>query len=180
MVELSDRTGMEVRAASVEDAAAIALIHVRGWQWAYADIIAADYLDELSVPAREATWASGLRNGVMPDGGSIYVADLAGKVQGWMTCGPSRDQEAVPGVGELHGIYVDPLHIGRGVGAALLAFCVQELKRRGFDAATLWVLSENYVAREWYERRGWLPDGTEQSFTLGEQELAEVRYVRVL
>src|SRR5436309_2361755 len=34
-----------IRAAVAADAAAVAELHVRGWQWAYRDLLPAEYLD---------------------------------------------------------------------------------------------------------------------------------------
>lgn len=172
--------GIVVRAAVEADAAAIAEIHVRAWQCAYAGIVDPEYLASLSIAERTATWAAGLEQGQMPDGGSVFVAEIDGAVAGWMTCGPSRDEGAAVDVGELHGIYVHPEMQGRGVGAALMALCIDELRQAGFARATLLVLTQNLAARGWYESHGWTPDGTELVFTLRGQDLAEMRYAREL
>lgn len=167
-----------VRPAALADARAIASIHVRGWQSAYAGIIDSTYLDNLDVAQRESTWAAGLRAGVMPDGGSIFVAERAGRVVGWLTCGPSRDVDAASNTGELHGIYVDPDAVASGVGSALMAECLTILHGEGFTQATLWVLADNIAARRWYEHRDWVTDGTTATVEIAGQSLVEVRYHR--
>ena len=169
-----------VRPAVEADAGAIASIHVRGWQAAYKGIVPAAYLAGLSIEERTRTWAAGISAGAMPDGGNIYVAESDGAVLGWLTCGPSRDEGAPAGVGELHGIYVDPEIWGAGAGSALMDFCVGELRVRGYTHATLWVLADNVAARAWYERRGWAFDGTHTTFTVAGQELDECRHARSL
>lgn len=171
---------LKVRAATIVDAPAIAEIHVRAWQSAYAGIVDAGYLASLSVADRTVTWTEGLRAGHMPDGGYIFVAEVDEQVAGWMTCGPSRDADAAATVGELHGIYVHPDRQDQGVGTALMAKCLDELRRQGFTRATLLVLTLNRSARRWYESHGWIFDGTEISFVLNGQELAEMRYARML
>lgn len=169
-----------VRRAALADARAIASIHVRGWQVAYAGLINDTYLNNLNVEEREATWAVGLRAGVMPDGGSIFVAERAGRVVGWLTCGPSRDAGAAMTTGELHGIYVDPHAWASGIGSALMAECLTILRDAGFIQATLWVLAENIAARRWYEHRGWAADETTATFEIAGEPLVEVRYHRTL
>ena len=169
-----------VRAAVESHAPDIARIHVRTWQSAYAGIVNADYLAALSIPERTKTWAAGLSQGRMPDGGRIFVAEIEGEVAGWMTCGASRDDGADADTGELHGIYVDADVQGRGVGAALMQVCCDELRHSGFTRATLLVFSRNISARNWYEQHGWTFDGTEAVFTIGNQEVSEVRYARDL
>lgn len=167
-----------VRPATLADARAIASIHVRGWQMAYAGLIDATYLNNLKVQEREATWAAGLRAGVMPDGGKIFVAERASRVVGWLTCGSSRDVEATKTTGELHGIYVDPDAVESGIGSALMAECLTVLRGEGFTRATLWVLAENIAARRWYEHRGWATDETTATVEIAGQSLVEVRYHR--
>lgn len=169
-----------VRAAVEADAAAIAEIHVRAWQRAYEGIVDADHLASLSIAERTATWAAGLRAGRMPDGGDIFVAEVDAKVAGWVTCGASRDADAAADVGELHGIYVHPNMQGQGVGSALMKECRAQLRQQGFVRATLLVLTLNVDARCWYESHGWVFDGTELTFTLRNQTLAEMRYAITL
>jgi ribosomal protein S18 acetylase RimI-like enzyme len=167
-----------VRRAILADAAAIASIHVRGWQSAYQGIIPDSYLAALSIDDRTRTWGESIAAGATPDGGTIFVAESDNAVLGWMTCGPSRDASAPAGTGELHGIYIDPLTWGHGIGTALMESCLEELRSRGFVRATLWVLTENVAARRWYENRGWSRDGTEASFEIAGSELSELRYAR--
>lgn len=47
---------IEARPATVDDAPAIAAIHVRSWQRAYADLLPADFLAGLDVEQRVAYW----------------------------------------------------------------------------------------------------------------------------
>jgi hypothetical protein len=47
---------VNIRRAIATDAATIAGIHVRAWQWAYRGLIPDAFLDSLSVEARETSW----------------------------------------------------------------------------------------------------------------------------
>ncbi len=51
---IEPRSDALVRAATVDDARAVAEIHVRGWQWGYRDQIPREILRDLSVEQREA------------------------------------------------------------------------------------------------------------------------------
>ncbi len=57
---MSNRRGSHreviVREATVADAAGIAVVHVEAWRSAYADIVPAAFLAELSVAARAEAW----------------------------------------------------------------------------------------------------------------------------
>jgi ribosomal protein S18 acetylase RimI-like enzyme len=79
-------------------------------------------------------------------------------VIGFVTFGPSRDEDAV-GMGEIYALYVDPGRYEGGVGRTLMAHARRRLKEQGFDAAVLWVLIGNDRAASFYGREGWKPDG---------------------
>jgi ribosomal protein S18 acetylase RimI-like enzyme len=79
-------------------------------------------------------------------------------VVGFVTFGPSRDEDAV-GMGEIYALYVDPGRYGGGLGRMLMAHARGRLKEQGFEAAVLWVLQGNERAARFYEREGWKPDG---------------------
>src|SRR2546423_6827289 len=76
------------------------------------------------------------------------------ELQGFVSVGPSRDEDAREGDGELYAIYVEPALIGTGVGHALLAYGERELAGT-YRGATLWVFEANALARRFYERHGW-------------------------
>jgi ribosomal protein S18 acetylase RimI-like enzyme len=46
----------------------------------------------------------------------------------------------------------------------------------GATAATLWVLKTNQRARHFYERHGWVADGTQKNVWRGDVRLDETRY----
>jgi GNAT superfamily N-acetyltransferase len=56
----------------------------------------------------------------------------------------------------LRTLYVVPQHQGAGVGSALHDFALERLRARGCSTARLWTLEENWDARRYYERRGWV------------------------
>lgn len=72
-----------------------------------------------------------------------------------MTGGRSRDDDAAPGTGELWALYTHPGAWRQGVGSALFDAAKRELAARGFQRATLWVLTSNDRARRFYESHGW-------------------------
>ncbi len=74
--------------------------------------------------------------------------------------GTSEDADADPKTGEVYAIYLEPGRLGTGVGRVLFAHAVDDLRERGFNVATLWVLETNERTRRFYEIAGWKPDGT--------------------
>jgi GNAT superfamily N-acetyltransferase len=60
----------------------------------------------------------------------------------------------------LNGLYVRPEAWGTGVATRLHDRAVEAIRAGGHARARLWVLEDNVRARRFYERRGWLLDGT--------------------
>jgi RimJ/RimL family protein N-acetyltransferase len=151
----------------VEDAAAIADLHVRTWQAAYRHVFPADRLDAMDAGERVARWE---QNVVDPDV-PVFVADQGGVV-GFVAVGPSRDEDCD---GELWGIYVAPEAWGTDAGGSLMEAGLEYL-RANFREAILWVLEDNPRARRFYEKHGWSLDGTtKRGHHLG-VDTDEVRY----
>ncbi|HEX5937279.1 MAG TPA: GNAT family N-acetyltransferase [Actinomycetota bacterium] len=146
-----------IRAATPEDARAIAMVHVASWRAAYRGLLPDAYLDRLSVDEREAQRREHLDDPSSERG--TLVAEEDGRIVGFATFGPSRDEDAPPGTGEVPAIYLDPGVVGTGVGRALFAEAASGLRNAGFTRATLWVLGANERARLFYERAGWTLDG---------------------
>jgi ribosomal protein S18 acetylase RimI-like enzyme len=160
---------MHIRPASPDDAVAIETIRVRGWRAAYRHVFPAADLDALPIDAER--WRSRLH--VPPPGWTTVVCeDDAGRVVGFASTGPSRDEDEL---GELYAIYVDPEAWSTGAGRALMASAETTLAA-GYDAALLWVLEDNPRARGFYERAGWAPDGIRKAEQRFGVRAAEVRY----
>lgn len=156
---------MRVRAAVPDDAEAIAAVHVRAWQAAYAHVFPPERLAGLDQAARARQWREGLESGW-----KVLVTD---DLSGFAGMGPSRD---VSGEGELYAIYVSPEHWGSGRGRALMDAALDDLRAQGFDEATLWVLEDNPRARRFYEAAGWETDGATKEDDFLDTRVPEVRY----
>ena len=148
-------SGWTIRAAAPRDAGAIAALHVASWRWAYRGLLADDVLDALSVDERAAIWTELLAD----DGIAGLVAERDGALAGFASGGASRDDDATPETGEVTAIYLAEAAAGSGLARDLFSRIQEELRRRGFTRATLWVLESNARARRFYEREGWRWDG---------------------
>lgn len=170
MVEHEDVT---IRPATVDDAAAIAQVHVRSWQEAYAGIVPAEHLSGLDAHARTPQWEQRLRSGP-DDHVRTLVAQRGPAVLGFASYGPPRDEDARRGDREIYSIYLDPGTWGRGVARDLMRSVIDETRA----PLTLWVLAANERARHFYRRHGFQPDGVERLEQVGGTDLLEVRYRR--
>ena len=159
---------MDIRPASPDDALAIETIRVQGWQSAYRHVYPPAELDAL--PIDPERWRSRLH--VPPPGWATVVCEDQGRVVGFASTGPSRDEDVI---GELYAIYVDPDAWSMGAGRALLAAAETHLASE-YDAALLWVLEDNPRARGFYERAGWAPDGIRKAEERLGVRAPEVRY----
>jgi GNAT superfamily N-acetyltransferase len=172
-----------VRLARATDAEQVAAVHVAAWQWAYAGLLPAEELAELSVADRADRWRTRLAGTGTgrTDRGATYVADLDGRVVGFVTVGPGRDDVGGPSVGELYAIYLQREVAGTGTGRRLHDAGVEWLAGEGWTRALLWVLRDNVRARRFYELCGWRADGVTKSVPRPDLvDLDEVRYERAL
>jgi len=152
---------VEIRRASVSDAAEIAAVHVRTWQAAYENVFGTERLAGLDTPRRIAGWTRALE-----EGESIFVADDAGSVVGFVALGAC----------EVRAIYALPEAWGRGAGPDLMRAAIAQLRDDGCVEAFLWVLEDNPRARRFYEREGWDVDGARKEDDFLGVRVAEVRY----
>ena len=152
------RMPIRIREAVPADARAIAEVHVRSWQAAYRGQLTDGYLDGLSVEERIEKQRRMLED--PSPGWRTWVAADGPAIAGFAVTGPSEDADAQEKTGEVYAIYLEPERVGTGTGRALFEHAVADLRERGFEAATLWVLETNERARRFYEVAGWAPDGT--------------------
>jgi ribosomal protein S18 acetylase RimI-like enzyme/SAM-dependent methyltransferase len=166
-----------IRRATLDDARAIAEVHVRAWQQGYRGVVPDGHLQSLSVERREAAWRQALSQSMS----EVWVAADAGQVDGWISVGDSRDAGADERTGELWAVYVDPGRWRRGVGRALWQQAEGHLRAAGFAAVTLWVLRDNRAARQFYEALGFRHEpAADRAIELGGVSLVEVRLRREL
>lgn len=163
------------------DVPAVAEVHVRCWQFAYAGLIPQSHLDGMDVTAHTERTRARFRTGDSAVE-NLVAEDAAGTVTGWASLGPYRDDEGTGGGlehdGELYAIYLRPDHLGQGVGRALMDVVMERATARGFPRLRLWVLAGNDRARRFYERAGFAADGGAEPFTIAGVDVPEVRYAR--
>lgn len=165
-----------IRKALPGDANAIVQVHIRSWQEAYRDLMPAEFLKGLdaTLARRESFWVRSIESGES----DVWVAELDGKVIGWISVGASRDEEvAGANTGEVMAIYVLAKYWQTGVGLALWNAGLQFLMEQGYECLTLWVLSRNERAIRFYRKAGCLEDpGSERHLQRGGVTLEEMRY----
>lgn len=61
--------------------------------------------------------------------------------------------------GRVKRLHVDPAFWSQGIGELLIASGLQYLRGRDLKRVVLWVLQDNFRARQLYERLGWRCNG---------------------
>ncbi len=170
---------MKVRPAIVDDAQAIAEIHVQAWRETYAGLLPKSLLDGLSVE-RRAAWWGGLLDGTNNPGGTMaFIAvDARDDAVGFSSFGRQRDAElgAAGFDGEFEAIYLLDRSKRRGIGRRLIATMAVAMLTRGYRGAALWVLRENDPARRFYEALGAAIVGEREERRSGDVVMQEIAY----
>jgi ribosomal protein S18 acetylase RimI-like enzyme len=165
---------MNIRSAVSEDAAAIARAQVRSWQAAYENILPDAYLANLSVEKRELMWREFIARG-SPE---LLVARDGECIVGFVAFGPCRDEGMGAARAEIWAIYVTPSHWSQGVGSQLWERARLRLTAQGYRGVSLWVLTGNERAIQFYGRVGFAVDeGSAKEVVLDGKALQEIRYV---
>lgn len=165
---------VHLRRAHVDDAAGIARVHVLGWRRAHQGLVPARDLPTIPDGSRESFWREELA--LQAREREPWVALIDDRVVGFASAGLSRDDDAGRTTGEVYLVYVDPECWGRGIGQILLSHATRDLQKRGFDAATFWVVKDNAHARRFAEKHGWVSDGTIRHETCGASQVEQLRY----
>jgi len=162
----------QIRYADIDDAKTLGEIHSASWKNAYQGIIPDEILHSITPEKREAYFRRALSEGWEEDA----IISNEDQAFGLICIGKSRDFDQSDDYGEIWGIYLLPEYWNQGIGSRLIDWGINELKTRGYTHVSLWVLEENMNARRFYERKGFMHDGTKKAIRIG-IELIEIRYV---
>jgi len=160
---------MNVREGRIEDAEAIARVHLESWKTTYPGIIPQAHIDGLRLENGIARWQERLDG----HGPLTLVAEEAAGIFGFASGGAII--HPVDGFdGELTAIYLLASHQGRGAGARLVRGMARGLRDQGFRSMVVWALREN-PACGFYERMGGVRVA-EQPIEIGGVTLPEVAF----
>lgn len=143
-------------------------VRLASWRAAYGPLLPADVWDDMDPVAMAERFAPRLAAGEP----RALVAEVDAGIRGYALFGPSRDDD-LSGTDEIYAIYAHPNSWSTGVGRALMAATLEQVRR----PVTLWVLEVNARARRFYEIAGFRADGAEQQADMpGGVQLPELRY----
>jgi GNAT superfamily N-acetyltransferase len=140
-----------IREGNLQDAAAIAHVHVQSWKSTYPGIVPATYLDALQEAEQTEKWRQWFLTAPM----SVFVAEdengIFGFANGGAVRGPVGEYDA-----ELYAIYLLQAAQRQGAGRSLTQAIAAALHRKGFKRMLVWVLEQNPSAG-FYRRLGAVP-----------------------
>lgn len=167
----SEAVTFTIRRAEIDDADAIARVHVASWQTSYRGVLPDATLDGLDVGARAERWRKNLA-----EAASVTFVACAGdgRLLGFASVGPHRAGGAI--TGELYAIYLLAEAKRAGAGRALFAAATAWLRAQGWTSMLVWVLENNPPARAFYEAMGGVLDGRKDTVIDG-RPFATVAYV---
>lgn len=162
-----------IRNATQRDAKAIAELHVKAWQTAYAELLSAEDLASLSVEKRLAMWKEAIE---YAEPQVLLAVDGDNKVAGFVAFDRSRDPKSKPTVGELWALYVRPDLVGTGCGLALWDAARDACEEEGFNEVTAWVYARNDRALSFFDAAGFKREmKTLRTTPVGSTRLEELR-----
>ncbi|MES2252863.1 MAG: GNAT family N-acetyltransferase [Pseudomonadota bacterium] len=142
-------TNLVYRSATLDDASAIARVHLQAWKESYVGLIEQEYLDSISFSDRLK-----LRRNMLTTANSkkLNLVVLHNeKIIGFCDAGPcftpSSDYK-----GEVYAIYLLNEYKHLGIGTELIQMAKKHLVEQELTPFIVWVLAENKSACRFYEK----------------------------
>ncbi len=150
-------TRFALREARLDDAPAIARLHMACWAETYAGVLDAAFLAESTVERATAEWrgmlAAGSAERTVPGSRILLALDDGDELVGLARSAPAEEPDAVRPE-KLDSLYTRARTHGTGLGALLLDGVL------GDRPAYLWIVTANVRAERFYAKHGFALDGT--------------------
>lgn len=167
---MAPATGVQVRPATPDDAAAVAKVAEQTWAHDYPDVL---NRENLADAAREWYNPDRSREAVHDPAYLLYVGESeAGDIQAFIHAFDDDD------TGVILRVYVSPNVRDEGVGRALVEAVCDALADRGCERITATVLAENDAGAAFYQSLGFRPTGETGETEIGGEFYKERTYAR--
>jgi ribosomal protein S18 acetylase RimI-like enzyme len=166
-----------LRAADADDVEAIANLFLACWRTSYRDVLPPRVMGMYGPSSARDLWRRSLEAG-SGERRVVVVERIDGSILGVLAMGRDPDH---PALGHVFSLYVHPGAQGLGIGARLMSAADERFRADALPEASLWVFEANTGGRAFYERLGWLADGTKRvEPEYGEPELRLTRSLTVV
>jgi L-amino acid N-acyltransferase YncA len=160
-----------VRRAVDADVDALVRIQSDTWRSAYAELVPAAAIAELTGSAARAAWQAAVAAG---DGYHVFVASEGEWTVGFCAAAHYGGADGAE-IAEVSTLLVEPRWGRRGHGGRLLAAAVEALRGHGATVGWAWVPEADAVSRAFYGHAGWEADGAVRGLDTGDRTLREIR-----
>jgi GNAT superfamily N-acetyltransferase len=141
---------LHFRTPTLDDVDELSRLHVLCWQQAYEGLLPPEFLRDLSVEQRAASW----RLTIADPGAFALVACIDDQISGFVSCGPSRKEAAPYGDGEIYAIYIHRDHYRRGIGRRFMAEAAKFWLAMGGHSLVVMFIAANAQAESFYQSLG--------------------------
>ena len=143
---------MMIRKAKLEDAKAIAQVHVDVWKTTYSGILPSAYIEKQTYAKRCDRWKKMLEASKVKTDHLTYVAEFQGEIIGFVDGGKARSANPLY-KGEIYALYILEAYQRKGLGRNLTRTIARQLSQSGLDSILVWVLADN-PACQFYQSLG--------------------------
>lgn len=134
---------MIIREARLQDAKAIAQVHVNAWKTTYSGILPTAYIERQTYAKRCDRWKKMLEASMTEiTDHAIYVAEFEGEIIGFVDGGKQRSANSLY-QGEIYALYILEAYQRKSLGRSLTRTIARRLFRLGLDSILVWVLADN-------------------------------------
>ena len=138
------------RTPTLDDVDDLSRLHVLCWQQAYEGLLPAEFLRDLSVEQRAASW----RLTVADPETFVLVACVHNQVVGFVSCGLARKEAASYGDGEIYAIYIHRDYYRKGIGRRFMADAAKFWLAKGGHSLVVMFIAANAQAESFYQSMG--------------------------
>jgi L-amino acid N-acyltransferase YncA len=160
-----------VRRAVEADVDALVRIQSDTWRAAYAQLVPAAAIAELTGPAAHDAWRAAITAG---DGYHVFVASEGEWTVGFCAAAHYAGENGAA-IDEVSTLLVEPRWGRRGHGGRLLATAAEALRGHGAEVGWAWVPEADVASRAFYAHAGWAADGAVRGLDTGAGTLREIR-----
>jgi len=141
---------IQYRRPRVDEAEALAALHVQCWREAYVDYVPSELMATFTAEKRLPHWRAAIPNTQKFVLGA-FDSDIP---VGFTISGLSSEKYIEDQDGNLETIYVAASHYRQGIGRELICRAAQDWLQNGGKSMTVGVLAKNIRARSFYESLG--------------------------
>lgn len=170
-------SSVDVRFATLADAPAVANLHLIASRALFEGVVPDAHWQATPGAQRTAFWKEAIEYGEP----QVMVATQGTEIVGFVGFDRSRDPKSKNTTGELWALYVDPDHVGHGVGLALWDAAREGLQDEDCTDVTVWVPLASARALAFFDAAGFKREmNTARTVPMGTVRVEEIRFKRSL